>query len=350
MRVGTRDDSGSMALTRQKASAHTFPMDLSAKKNAAHVQLPEHCAHTFVNPFKIEDLLVFDTRNLGRVLAMTDFTPEQLAWALQQAPSSLIQRVDAYLAVDARATFRQGLADVSTADERALARHLLLDKLFWELTYWKTPEMYEELVAGEHLHPGIFQQLGPALHDRVVLDAGAGCGRASFAALEHGAAQVHAVEPSPGLRRLFAARLAASSVAHAITLHDGDFTHLGLPDQSVDVALACSAFTAEPTQGGEPALTELRRVTRAGGYLILIWPRPIDRPWLAAHGFHYVTLPQEQEMSLSFTSWQSAWRCVQRFYAHNTHVQRYLRHARQPKLPFSVLGINAPCDYCWLQV
>ena len=331
-------------------STRTLSARLSEQGNSEQVNLPEHCPHTFVNPFQVEDLLIFDRYNLARVLAMTQFTPEQLAWSLCQASPALIQRVLACLSRDDRAAFSQAFSRPPAEADSALARHLLLDQLFWEFTYWKTPEMYEELVAGEQLHPGIFQQLGPVLHNKIALDVGAGCGRASFAAIEHGAAHVYAVEPSPGLRRLFAQKLAASPFADAIALREGDFTHVPLPNQSVDVAMVCSAFTAEPTQGGEPALAEFRRVTRVDGYIVLIWPRPIDHPWLAAHGFHYVALPQEQEMTLSFASWQSAWRCVQRFYAQNKNVYRYLRHARQPRLPFSVLGFNAPCDYCWLQI
>lgn len=350
MRAETGADTDRTALTGPHISAQMFPENCSETARGARIPLPEHHNHAFANPFKVEDLVIFDACNLGRVLAMTGLKPEHLAYALQQAPSALMQRVDACLPEEARMAFRQGLARPGTQNECELARHLLLDKLFWELTYWKTPEMYAELVAGEHLHPGIFRQLGPVLQERIVLDVGAGCGRASFAAVEHGAALVYAVEPSPGLRALFAKTLAASPSGAEIVLRDGDFAHVPLPDQSVDVALACSAFTASPAQGGEPGLAELRRVTRSGGYIILIWPRPSDRPWLAAHGFHYVTLPQEQEMSLSFASWESAWRCIQRFYAHNTLVQRYLRHARQPRIPFSVLGFNAPCDYCWLQV
>jgi len=350
MRVDTGVDTDSTDLTSPHVFAPTFLKNCSEKAYEARAPLPEHHDHAFANPFKVEDLLIFDACNLDRVLATSGLRPEHLAYALQQAPAELIQRVDACLPEDARSAFRQGLVAPGPLDECALACHLLLDKLFWELTYWKTPEMYEELVAGEHLHPGIFQQLGPVLQERIVLDVGAGCGRASFAAVEHGAALVYAVEPSPGLRSLFAKTLAASSTHATIALRDGDFAHVPLPDQSVDVAMACSAFTARSAQGGEPGLAELRRVTRSGGYIILIWPRLPDRPWLAAHGFHYVALPQKQEMSLSFASWESAWRCIQCFYARNRLVQRYLSHARQPRIPFSVLGFNAPCDYCWLQV
>ncbi len=314
------------------------------------VKLSEHIEHSFSNPFRIADLLIFDRSYLPRVLAMTHSSPEQLGWSLQDAPAELVERILEYLPEDAQSTFQQALTCPLAPDEKALARHLLLDALFWELTYWKTPEMYEELVAGEYLHPGIFQQLQPYLQNNTVLDAGAGCGRASFAALEHGARLVYAVEPSPGLRRLCAKKRLASRFSDALVLQEGDFAHIPLPTGSVDVALTCSAFTSNPEQGGEPGLAEFKRVTRPGGSIVLIWPRRQDRSWLAKHGFHYVMLPQDQEMFLTFSSWQSAWRCVKRFYARNELITHYLRLARQPALPFSLLKMDEPRDYCWLQV
>ena len=130
----------------------------------------------------------------------------------------------------------------------------------------------------------------------------------------------------------------------------GDFAHLPLPAASVDLALACSAFTTEEGEGGEAGLADLKRVTRPGGYLVLIWPQVQDRAWLVEHGFHYVTLPMEQEMAVEFSSWQSALRCARHFYAQNEKVIPYLLQTHQSRLPFSVLGFNAPCDYAWLQV
>jgi len=325
-------------------------VDVRARSRAEFEDLPEHCSHSFVNPFQIEDLLVFDPINLARVLVAAHFRPEHLAWAFCRGSRLLVERVLSCLAEEERRLFELALARPAAPETCAQARHLLLDTLFWELTYWQTPEMYAELVAGEELHPGIFRQLEPVLYNKTVLDVGAGCGRASFAALEHGAARLYAVEPSPGLRQLFREKQVVSAPEQAIMLREGDFTHIPLPDHSVDVGLVCSAFTAEPPQGGDAALAELRRVTRPGGTIVLIWPRQVDRPWLAARGFHYVALAQEKEMFVSFPSWESAWRCVRRFYARNTNVCRYLRHARQPRIPFTVLDFNAPCDYCWLRV
>ncbi len=87
------------------------------------------------------------------------------------------------------------------------AQRQVLDGLFWELTYWKTPELYEELTEGERLHPGIFEHLHPDLQGKTVLDAGAGSGRASLECIRYGAKLVYAVEPSPGLLHILEQKL-----------------------------------------------------------------------------------------------------------------------------------------------
>ncbi|MGZ3638288.1 MAG: class I SAM-dependent methyltransferase, partial [Ktedonobacterales bacterium] len=226
----------------------------------------------------------------------------------------------------------------------------LLDNLFWELTYWKTPNLYEALIEGERIHPGIFRRLTPDIRGKDVLDAGAGSGRATFACLRAGAHRVYAVEPSPGLLRILKSKCASYPAHRQIIPARGRFDHLPLEDDSVDLALSCSAFTADPDQGGEPGLAELRRVTRAGGKIVLIWPRPQDYAWLAAHGFHYVALPAPPDMAARFRSLATALQVARRFYAHNTAAIRYLLRRRRPEIPFSILGVNPPHDYCWLPV
>jgi SAM-dependent methyltransferase len=249
-----------------------------------------------------------------------------------------------------RSDFLQALRRPYSQHQVEAARHDVLDKLFWELTYWKTPELYNELTEGEHLHPGIFKQLEPDIRDKIVLDAGAGSGRASFECVRYGASKVYAVEPSPGLLRILQKKLAKGAEAGRIIPLHGSFEELPLENESVDTALSCSAFTADPAEGGEAGLAEMRRVTKCGGKIVIIWPRVEDYEWLARHGFEHITLPVQGEMYVQFRSLESALRCARRFYAGNEQVANYILERRQPGVPFSVLGLNPPCDYCWLTV
>lgn len=306
----------------------------------------------FDNPFTIADVAVLDDETLRDVLAggARGLECEDLGLALRGAPRELVERVRAALPRRERTRFDAALARRARPAEALTARRRLLDALFWELTYWKTPELYEALTEGERLHPGIFRRLGPLLRGKEVLDAGAGSGRATFACLRQGARHVYAVEPSPGLLRILERKVSGSPLAGRITPVRGRFDTLPLPDDAVDVSLSCSAFTADPEQGGEAGLAELRRVTRPGGRIVIIWPRPEDYGWLAAHGFSYVALPVPETMRVRYRSLRTALRVARRFYAHNASVLRYLLRHRRPEVPFAPLGDNPPHDYCWLRV
>lgn len=323
----------------------------------------------FANPFTLEDLLIFDDAALRSITDGESYGMklEDLARALHDGPPRLLRRIRCILPPADRERLMQEWRRPLPRASIELAQRTLLDSLFWELTYWKTPELYEELTEGEQLHPGIFAQLEPWIRGKIILDAGAGSGRASFECLRHGARRVYAVEPSPGLLRILEQKVSQfsqgdhskhpwhpdgappGSMARIVSL-PGRFDRLPLEENSVDVALSCSAFTAETGQGGEPGLAELKRVTKPGGHVVLIWPRTQDYAWLAAHGFHYVTLPMHSEMCVHFRSLQTALRCAKRFYARNRDVLRYLLRRRQPAVPFSVLHVNPPRDYWWLSV
>lgn len=306
----------------------------------------------FENPFHIEDLLAFDDDALRRLLVDNAFgvTFEELATSLHDASPHLVRRILQSLNYRQRRKLRHALRSPLHEQDVQMARHHVLDNLFWELTYWKTPELYEELTEGEQLHPGIFQQLEPDIRGKTILDVGAGSGRATLECLRAGAALVHAVEPSPGLLRLLSKKCAYQPVNQRVQTHIGRFDAIPLPDASVDIALSCSAFTASAEQGGEPGLREMKRVTRPGGKIIIIWPRVEDREWLQAHGFYYVSLPVQQEMRVHFRSLQAARECARRFYAHNRDVLRYILTRKRADIPFSVIGVNPPCDYCWADV
>lgn len=312
-----------------------------------------HTSTLFANPFDLADLEVFDDATLQRVCvgehASVPF--EILALSLRGAPESLLRRI-AHCLSPAQWAQLQHVQRRSCPSQEDVehARRLLLDRLFWELTYWKTPELYEELTEGEHLHPEIFPRLAPDIRAKEVLDVGAGSGRATIECLRYGAAHVYAVEPSPGLRRILEQKLRHMPQPSRFVSCSGSFEDLPLEDQSVDLALSCSAFTALPGQGGEPGLSELKRVTRAGGKIVLIWPRYEDRAWLEEHGFTYVTLPMDQEMRVRFRSQKAALECARRFYTYNHEVARYVLTRQSADIPFSVIGLNPPCEYCWLQV
>lgn len=303
-------------------------------------------------PFHIEDLGIFDNGILWVILSNCGFglTVEQLAQSLHGASEELIQRIKRNLLPSQRSCFIEELRRPLAEAQVEAARRRVLDALFWELTYWKTPELYEELIEGEQLHPGIFQQLEPDIRDKVVLDVGAGCGRATFECVHYGARKVYAVEPSPGLLLSLQQKIAELAEYCCIVPIQGRFDELPLADDSVDTALSCSAFTSDPAQGGEPGLAEFQRVIKPGGKIIIIWPRTQDHDWLAERGFHYVTLPVHEEMRIRFRTLESALRYAQRFNAQNRNVIEYLLRERKPEIPFSILGLNPPRDYCWLKI
>jgi SAM-dependent methyltransferase len=306
----------------------------------------------FENPFRIEDVVVFDDETLRRMLDKESFglTIEHFAYSVQGTSEELVWRIQQNLPAGQHSLFMQAYLRPISMNERTQARRQVLDALFWELTYWKTPDLYEELIAGERLHPGIFRQLETDVRGKTLLDVGAGSGRATFESLRHGARFVYAVEPSPGLLHILEQKLANLPGKDCVEICSGRFDAIPLPDQSVDFTLSCSAFMATPEQGGEPGLAEMRRVTRPSGKIVLIWPRVEDYDWLKRHGFHHVTIPLHEEMYVRFRSLQSALRCARLFYAHNKAVARYLLTKRQPQVPFSVLGVNPPHDYSWLEV
>ncbi|HEX2910358.1 MAG TPA: methyltransferase domain-containing protein [Chloroflexia bacterium] len=340
-----------------KDTAAKLPNTLNKKKDATNqpamkTEVTVEEGPLFDNPFTIEDLRVFDGETVKEIVRNNayGFDLSELALSLKEAPAELNDYIERQLNKRQRLTLKLAGKRPATKAEVEQARRKVLDGLFWELTYWKTPELYEELTEGEHLHPGIFRQLAHDLRGKVVLDAGAGSGRASFECMRQGAKTVYAVEPSPGLLNILEQKLEKQPAGRRLIPLRGRFDSLPLDNKSVDVSISCSAFTADPEQGGDPGLEEMKRVTRPGGKIVIIWPRPEDHQWFQERGFQYVKLPLQNEMKVRFRSLQSAMRVARRFYARNQRLLKYLQERRNPEVPFSVLGFNPPRDYCWLQM
>lgn len=299
--------------------------------------------------FTLGDLAVFDATHLCQVISQAsgavhpalagrafarDHSPQQLPLA------ELAHRIERALPPGDRAAFVQARAQPTDAAERNAARRAVLDQLFWELTYWKTPDEYERLTAGERVHLGAldFARVDGA----VVLDAGAGTGRITLP-LARRARLVYALDPAPPMLRLLERKLATAGLRNVVPLR-GTFERVPLPDDSVDAVIACSAFGSEEARGGRRGLDELRRVTRPGGRIVIVWPANPD--WLMRQGFRYEVLPGH--LTNTFLTMEDAWAVATRFYG--PVAARHLEATGRPELPFQVLGVKAPRDLCWQTV
>src|SRR5205807_2597756 len=118
------------------------------------------------------------------------------------------------------------------------------------------PEDYAALTDGERLHPHLLDVL--ELDGRDVCDVGAGAGRFTLAAAPR-ARHVIAVDVVTPLLEMLEHRARAAGHTNVETRR-GAFTALPLDDASVDIAVACSAFTRTGPHGGAAALAEAERI------------------------------------------------------------------------------------------
>jgi SAM-dependent methyltransferase len=242
---------------------------------------------------------------------------------------------------------RQLKARYTTADLSVLtdeeARRFLPDgggdphadvPLAWELLYRLEPELYEQLISAERLHPQIIDWL-PRSADRIV-EVGAGTGRLTMQLLSRGR-EVLAIEPAAGLRRILTAKLAKADQGHRARVCHGFFDDLPVPDNFADLVIACSAFTAAPGHGGDAGLAEMERICRPGGCVAVVWPK--DRRWLADRDYQYRAF--DGEMAMEFRSHAEAVELAEIFYPRAVEEVRRRGSAR---VPYAVLGIEPPRD------
>lgn len=210
----------------------------------------------------------------------------------------------------------------------------------WQLLYEREPELYDLLVEGEPLHPGFFREL--PLDGALVLEVGAGTGRLTFPAAAR-ARHLYALEPVAAMRERLAGKLEARAVAN-VTVLAGRAAAVPLPDQTADLTISASAFGADPAHGGDAGLQELRRVTRRGGAVIVLWPD--DPGWFVDRGFTHVAF--EGDLEVRFRDLRTACRCAELFYT--PAVAEHFRRLGRPVIPFAALGVNVARDLCRLTV
>ncbi len=299
--------------------------------------------------FSISDLTIFDETHLREVISTASGAVHPalagLAFATTQpdelAPlARLADRIARALPPVDRAVFLQARQQDTTAERRESARADLLKRLFWELTYWKTPGEYERLTAGEQVHLGALDFA--RVDDTVVLDAGAGSGRVTLP-LARRARKVYAMDPAPPLLQLQESKLASAGLRN-VELLRGVFRRAPLPDDSVDAVVSCSAFDAQEARGGERGLDEFMRVTRPGGRILIMWPD--DPAWFIRRGFQHISLPGH--LTITFPTMADARAVAKRFYG--AAAIRHLETTHRPELPFHVLNVKAPRELCWLTV
>jgi SAM-dependent methyltransferase len=201
----------------------------------------------------------------------------------------------------------------------------------WELLYRREPDLYERLIAGERIHPGILDWL-PARIERCV-EVAAGTGRLT-ADLQPRCAELIAVEPAKPLRRL----LAAKKDLRKVDVRSGFFDAIPVEDDWADVVISLSSLTRDEWHGGDAGLAEMERVAR--GMIVLVWPSDID--WLRERGFEYVCF--DGDMAVEFRSLQEAVTLAKIFYPHAAG------EITGPSVSYDVLGMNAPRDLAWKRV
>ena len=288
--------------------------------------------------FSVNDLGCFDDDAMRTFFAPSrgGVAAADLGHALIGCDETLVRRVRNNLLPPAAVDFSAAHEQRCRSDVIAHARHRVLAQLFWPLVYWLRPDDYEELILGEQISPRLLSELD--VDGKTVCDIGAGTGRFALLAA-HRAARVIAVDGTPGLLE----RLAHTATRLGYTnieTRRGAFTALPLADASVDVAVACSAFTTWGPHGGDAAIDEAERIVRPGGEVAIIWPQDSRRP--CARGYQYLQVRGEGVVRFRDTA--TALRLCATYYSASA-AQWVSRH-NSAEVPYSVLGVQPPTGMC----
>lgn len=216
------------------------------------------------------------------------------------------------------------------------ARRHVVALLFWPFVYWQRPDEYEELIRGEEISARVVAEVD--LDDAIVCDIGAGTGRFTLAVARR-ARHVVAVDAVPALLDRLEHKAGMAGLRN-IETRRGSFAALPLADASVDVAVACSAFTRRGPHGGAVAIEEAERIVRPGGQVVIIWPP--DQRWLRARGYDYVRVRGEGQVH--FRDVAEASRLCERYYS--SAAARWVRDHASADVPYRVLRVSPPNDVC----
>ncbi|HEY7280597.1 MAG TPA: class I SAM-dependent methyltransferase [Actinomycetota bacterium] len=207
----------------------------------------------------------------------------------------------------------------------------------WELLYRLEPELYDRLVAGERLHPGVLAWL-PERIGRAV-EVGAGTGRLTID-LAPRCDRLLAIEPAAPMRSILGDRLRDRALDGRVEVADGFFERLPAGDGEADLVIACSSFTTATGHGSSSGLDEMLRVCRPGGLVVVVWAD--DPAWLVARGFQHVVFPGE--MAVEFRDADEA---VELAHVFAPGAVAWIERTGSRRVPYDVLGTNPPRELCW---
>lgn len=292
--------------------------------------------------FRFEDVGAFDDAALATFLDPTDggVAPGELGIAASGCDRAMLARIARCLPPEAAPRFVDGAALRAPRHAVARAQRHVLDQLFWPLVYWTRPRDYAELIRGEQISARVLDEVD--IGGKVVCDIGAGSGRFALAAARR-ARHIIAVDAVPALLRRLRMSARRQGI-HTIETRRGSFRALPLDDRSVDVAVACSAFTTTGPHGGRSALREAERIVRPGGTVAVIWPQ--DPAWFRAHGYDHVVV--RGCGSIAFRNVRTAERLCALYYS--ADAARWVREHATADVPYSVLGVPPPNDVCLRRV
>jgi SAM-dependent methyltransferase len=128
---------------------------------------------------------------------------------------------------------------------------------------------------------------------KIVIDIGSGTGRLAFVAAEQ-ASSVFAVEPVGNLRLYIKQKARAHNLTNVFPI-DGIITDLPFPEGFADISMGGHVFGDHP----EAEYTEMKRVTKPGGMLILCPGTSINETkaheYLVSQGFSWSIFEEPQD-------------------------------------------------------